>query len=232
MFYIFTRLTRSPKITQQTIHQLPTGHIWSISSCISTFPGSGSVGVVMIKLKANLSSTGAGLPTGTEVGHTTVKYLWDNDRICSWYGYFMAKTVINHDFNNGLVLLGNLRPKMKISWKYWYFFQFKISLCWKSRFYQIHIVSMSKCKVWIKTLVTIKASIFAVISVGILPTFYSVLFPLVIVTLRPKLNKKLIGHISIISFEDFHLLKKVIKFSYFVTNFYPFFNYVVLHTSV
>ena len=29
------------KITKQTIPQLPTGHIWSISSCISTFPGVG-----------------------------------------------------------------------------------------------------------------------------------------------------------------------------------------------
>ena len=26
-----------PKITKQTIHQLPTDHIWLISSCISTF---------------------------------------------------------------------------------------------------------------------------------------------------------------------------------------------------
>ena len=44
-----------PKIIKQTIHQLPIDHIWSISSCISTFPG--RVGVVIIKLKANLSST-------------------------------------------------------------------------------------------------------------------------------------------------------------------------------
>ena len=45
-----------PKITKQTINQLPTDHKWSISSCISTFPcGRGCV--VIIKLKANLSST-------------------------------------------------------------------------------------------------------------------------------------------------------------------------------
>ena len=35
----------------------PADHVWSISSCISTFPG----GWVIFKLKANLSSTGTGL---------------------------------------------------------------------------------------------------------------------------------------------------------------------------
>ena len=40
-------------------------YIWSISSCISTFPG---VGVVIIRLKANLSSTVIGLPTETDLG--------------------------------------------------------------------------------------------------------------------------------------------------------------------
>ena len=45
-----------PKITKQTIYQLPTVHMWPISSCISTFPGMGEW-VVIIILKANLSST-------------------------------------------------------------------------------------------------------------------------------------------------------------------------------
>ena len=46
-----------PKITKQTIYQLPTGQIWSISSCLSPFPGVGvCVGVAIIKLKTNLSS--------------------------------------------------------------------------------------------------------------------------------------------------------------------------------
>ena len=37
-------------------HQLPTDQICPLSSCTSTFPD-GWVGVVIIKLKANLSST-------------------------------------------------------------------------------------------------------------------------------------------------------------------------------
>ena len=41
---------------KQTIYQLPTVHMWPISSCISTFPKVGEW-VVIIKLKANLSST-------------------------------------------------------------------------------------------------------------------------------------------------------------------------------
>ena len=57
-----------PKITKQTIHQISTGHIWSISSCICTFKGWGWVGLVILKPKANLSSTGNGRPTGTELG--------------------------------------------------------------------------------------------------------------------------------------------------------------------
>ena len=64
----------SPKITKQTIHQLPTGHICSISSCISTFFG-GWGGVVIINLKANLNSTGTGTPTGTELGNKQVYFL-------------------------------------------------------------------------------------------------------------------------------------------------------------
>ena len=44
-----------PKITKQTIHQLSTDQIWPLSSCTSTFPG--GWGWVVIKLKANLSST-------------------------------------------------------------------------------------------------------------------------------------------------------------------------------
>ena len=54
----------SPKNTKQTIHQLPTDHISSISICISTFlvDATGGWGwVVIIKLKANISSTGTGL---------------------------------------------------------------------------------------------------------------------------------------------------------------------------
>ena len=51
-----------PQITKQTIHQIATGHKWSISSWISTFPGEG---VVIIKVKANISSTGTGLSTVT-----------------------------------------------------------------------------------------------------------------------------------------------------------------------
>ena len=54
--------------------QLEIDHIWPIASWISTFPGWGGwVGgggwVVLIKVKANLSSTGTGLPTGTELGN-------------------------------------------------------------------------------------------------------------------------------------------------------------------
>ena len=50
--------------TLQFTPQLPTGHIWSILSCISTFfgeDGGGWDGLVIINLKANLSSTDTGL---------------------------------------------------------------------------------------------------------------------------------------------------------------------------
>ena len=74
-----------PKITMYTIHQLPTGHIWS--SCISTFREMGVVdggwlGVVIIKLKVDLNSTDTGLPTGTQLGKNVWQLVYAEFKCC------------------------------------------------------------------------------------------------------------------------------------------------------
>ena len=69
-----------PKNTRHTIHKLPTGHIWPIASWISTFPGGGGW-VVIIKVKANLSSTGTGLPTGTELGKNEDNNMYNYEKM-------------------------------------------------------------------------------------------------------------------------------------------------------